>query len=123
MIWTAEDEEIVDHVDLLGKLPPEWWQKWDARTKYFNEEAVIHDDYKIGSLAERFEESVQQARRTKGIEEVGEEEKAAFLDMIKAMMAFKPEERMTIRQVKKSKWMKKWALPEIHKLARAQTPN
>jgi hypothetical protein len=66
------------HVDLLGnKLPPEWWQKWDARTKYFNGEAVrIDDDYGIGSLAERFDESV---------------------------MAFKPKEWMTIEQVKKIK--------------------
>jgi serine/threonine-protein kinase SRPK3 len=49
-------------------------------------------------------------RRKNGMEEVGEEEKATLFDMLKAMMAFKPGERTTAEQVKKSKWMRKWGL-------------
>ena len=38
------DDLIEQHVDLLGKLPPEWWQRWDARSKSFDEEGVrIHE--------------------------------------------------------------------------------
>ncbi|KAK9234773.1 hypothetical protein V1525DRAFT_32806 [Lipomyces kononenkoae] len=29
--WMAKE-----HVEVLGKLPAEWWQKWDARMKWFN---------------------------------------------------------------------------------------
>ena len=46
---------------------------------------------------------------------VGEEEKAAFLDMIRSMLSFQPEERATIQGVLNSEWMKKWALPSFEK--------
>jgi hypothetical protein len=39
---------------------------------------------------------------TEAGQEVGKEEKAALLDMLKAMMAFKPGERVTAEQIKKS---------------------
>jgi hypothetical protein len=43
------------------------------------------------------------------MEEISEEEKAALLAMLKAMMAFKPEERMV-----------KWAFSELQKLKSGQ---
>jgi serine/threonine-protein kinase SRPK3 len=50
------------------------------------------------------------------MEEVSKEEKAALFDMLKAMMAFKPGERITADKIKESEWMTKWALPELRKL-------
>jgi hypothetical protein len=51
------------------------------------------------------------------MEEVSEEEKDALLNLLKAMLEFnKPGGRMTGKQVVKSKWMKKWALPELARL-------
>ena len=47
------------------------------------------------------------------MKQVGEEEKAAFFDMLKAMMVYKPEERMTAEEVRQSEWMTKWAMPEL----------
>jgi len=78
-------------VNILGKLPPDWWQKWDGRLKWFNEEGVRIDGGGQ-SWEERFESDVQMPRRENRMEEVGEEEKAALFDMLKAMMAFKPGE-------------------------------
>ena len=61
-------------------------------------------DDDVQSWEELFESGVQMPRRKKGMDEVGEEETAALFDMLKAMMAFKPGERMTAEQVKESKW-------------------
>ena len=47
------------------------------------------------------------------MEEVTEEEKAALIDMLKAMLAFKSGDRMTVKQILEPKWMKEWALPEL----------
>ena len=44
------DNEVEQHVDLLGKLPPGWWQRWDARSKFFNEEGVRIDRIVEGAL-------------------------------------------------------------------------
>jgi serine/threonine-protein kinase SRPK3 len=113
------DKIIVEHVEPFGKLPPEWWQKWDNWLEWFNEKGVgINGDNT--SLEELFESDVQMPRREAGMEEVGEEEKAALLDMLKAMMAFKPGERVTAEQITKCKWMTEWGLPELSALKRPQ---
>jgi serine/threonine-protein kinase SRPK3 len=97
------DNVIEQHVDLLGKLPPEWWQRWDARSKFFNEEGVridrIVEGALMGSFEQRFDDNVQEWRRIQEMEEVTEEEKAALIDMLKAMLAFKPGDRMTVKQI------------------------
>jgi serine/threonine-protein kinase SRPK3 len=94
--------------DLMIEQHADVWQKRDSHSKMFNEEGA-----KINvccSWEERFEYSVQMPRRMMfGMEEVGEEEKAALLSMLKAMMAFKPGDRMTAEQITGCEWMKKWA--------------
>jgi serine/threonine-protein kinase SRPK3 len=46
---------IKEHVNLLGKLPPEWWPEWDARLRWFNEEGVRIDGWERTSWEEQFE--------------------------------------------------------------------
>ena len=42
-------------------------------------------------------------------------EKVAFLDLIWGMLAYRPEERLSIEKVLESEWMVKWALPELER--------
>ncbi|KAN0073873.1 Protein kinase-like domain containing protein [Elaphomyces granulatus] len=119
-MFVPAKEVIKEHVNLLGKLPLEWWQKWEDRQKWFNEEGERNDGTERTSWEEQFELSVQKPRRRSGMGEISEEEKAALLAMLKAMMAFKPKERMTAEQIKESEWMTKWALPELQKLKSGQ---
>ncbi|VZH88908.1 unnamed protein product [Fusarium fujikuroi] len=81
-----ENEVIADQVDALGSLPHEWWEKWETRTT-----------------------------RGKKTEKLDDEESRAFLNMIKGVLRFRPEERMTADQVLRSDWMRKWALPLAEK--------
>jgi hypothetical protein len=78
------DDLIEQHVDLLGKLPPESWHRWDARSKSFDEEGVriqeIVEGALMGTIEQRFEENVQESRRFQRMEEVSEEEKVALID-------------------------------------------
>lgn len=55
--------------------------------------------------------SVQKWRRKVG-DEFDENEKAAFLDFMRRMLSFGPEDRLTVEEVLKSEWMVKWALPD-----------
>ena len=48
----------------------------------------------MGTFEERFDE-MQESRRSQETEEFSEEEMAALINMLKAMMAFKPGDRMT----------------------------
>jgi serine/threonine-protein kinase SRPK3 len=112
---SSTDWMIKEHVDVHGKLPPEWWQKWDARQKWFNEEGTRNLGGVGRPWAERLEYSVYEPRRECGMEEIGEEEKAALFVMLKAMMAFRPGERLNAEEIMESEWMRRWALPELEK--------
>ena len=50
------------------------------------------------------------------MEVVGDEEKSALFTMLKAMLEFRLEERMSAETALESKWMKEWALPELEKM-------
>jgi serine/threonine-protein kinase SRPK3 len=45
------------------------------------------------------------------MEVICEEERAALLEMLHWMLAWRPEERPTATQVLGTTWMKRWALP------------
>jgi hypothetical protein len=46
---------------------------------------------------------------------IEEKEKAAFLDSMRHMLSFQPEERPPAEAVLKSEWMVKWALPDFRR--------
>ena len=52
--------------------------------------------------------------------EFSEDEKAALLDMLKAMVVFEPGDWMTAQQVVESRWMKEWGLPQLSRLKEAE---
>ncbi|KAF5635659.1 kinase domain protein [Fusarium tjaetaba] len=107
-----EDEVIADRVDALGPLPHEWWEKWETRTNVLTEDGQRKGGIETWPLQKRFDLDIQ--RETKA-EKLDDQESRAFLDMVKGMLRFRPEERMTADQVLRSEWMSKWALPLAEK--------
>ena len=45
--------------------------------------------------------------------EVGEEEGRVFLDMVRVMLKWRPEERLTARGVLETEWMRIWGLSAL----------
>lgn len=116
--FASRDDITAEQVIVLGKLPPELWEKWEARHKYFTETGeYINPNRKLSSVSweDRFEKHIQSTWREHGVAGFGEEEKAAFLDMMRSMLSFQPEKRVTIQGVLNSEWMRRWALPSYEK--------
>ncbi|KAI1019906.1 hypothetical protein LB504_009454 [Fusarium proliferatum] len=107
-----EDEVIADQVDALGPLPHEWWEKWETRTAVFTEDGQRKGGIETWPLQKRFDLDIQRGKKA---ERLDDEECRAFLDLIKGMLRFRPEERMTAEQLLRSEWMSKWALPLAEK--------
>ena len=101
---------IQEHVDTLGKLPPDWWSRWESR---FEEQGERKDGQLRRPWEERFEYSVQEPRRDCGMEGVGEQEKVALIALLRPMMAYDPRERPTAKEILESEWMNKWALQDL----------
>lgn len=107
---------IHEHVDALGKLPPEVWDTWEGSLEWFNEYGERIDGQLQRLWEERFEYSTQAPRRKKGLEEVGEKEKRALFVMLKGMLVYYPQLRPTAGALLDSEWMRKWGIPELQKM-------
>lgn len=54
---------IEEHVETLGKLPDEWWEVWEAKRKWFDDDGVrVHGGPGRG-LEERFRTSILEPRK------------------------------------------------------------
>ncbi|GBF66247.1 hypothetical protein TMEN_8967 [Trichophyton mentagrophytes] len=120
-IWSCEfatpDSVTKQHIEVLGPMPVEWWERWDERHEYFDENGKPTQGKEVWPpLEQAFEEGVQKYRRKiqpNGV--FSEEETTTFLNLMRQMLAFRPEERPTALQVLQSEWMVKWALPEFER--------
>ncbi|KAJ0164541.1 Serine/threonine-protein kinase SRPK [Colletotrichum tanaceti] len=107
----SQDDATRDQVDALGPLPPEWWEKWETRSHKFAANGKPKEGRLAWSWDQRFEDSIQEPRRDEGMETLGEGERDALFDMVRWMLAFRPEDRPSARQVLETAWMKNWAIP------------
>ncbi|KAK1143771.1 hypothetical protein N8T08_006172 [Aspergillus melleus] len=115
--FVPDDVIVAQHIDVLGPMPSEWWHSWKERSQFFDETGCPTESYMENqwpSLKESFETGVQKWRRKVG-GEISANEKAAFLDLMRHMLSFRPEERPTAEEVLQSEWMVKWALPDYER--------
>ncbi|KAE8402471.1 kinase-like domain-containing protein [Aspergillus pseudonomiae] len=108
----TEDDIACEHVDALGILPPDGWNKWEVRRNMFSEDGKPIDCRPYQSWEDRFEDSVQQPRQAEGMPLFEPAERDALFSMLRPMLSFKPESRLSTKEVLASEWMVKWALPE-----------
>lgn len=122
--FATADDIFAQQIDVLGasSLPSEWWEAWEQRSQFFSPSSdqmtkvPKESRYVWPPLDEAFEEGVQKyRRRSKKVGEFDEEEMAAIFKLMRRMLVFRPEDRLTAQEVLQSGWMAKWALPEFYK--------
>ncbi|KJZ76458.1 hypothetical protein HIM_04187 [Hirsutella minnesotensis 3608] len=110
------DTIISQVVDVFGPLPSDWWEKWEGRAKYFNDDGTPKARREVWpKLEQAFEECVQKFRRQHNVGEYGQDERVAILDLVGRMLKLKPQERITIDEVLQCEWMTKWARPDYER--------
>ena len=121
--WMATDDEVLaDQVDLLEKLPFDWWTRWDARSAFYAEDGELGiglaPERPPGTVRrgwnERLELCIQRPRREDGLDGISEDERAALLSMLKSMLQFEPGRRATTEHLRQSCWMERWAAPKAN---------
>lgn len=120
--FCSEDEFISELVDTLGPLPPEWLAKWEGRGDFLEPDGRRKtNDPPWWTLEQAFADGVQRYRRDDGMGAFSDEESAAILDLMRRMLRFRPEERLTVQQVLESEWMVKWARVDYQRSRSAST--
>lgn len=122
----SQDDIIVEHVETFGKLPDQWWSKWETRGSWFDEEG--HKNVKESlrqyygntsrSWTQRFAE-INISRQSKKLETFDPEEEKSFHDMMRSMLVLEPSERASIDDVVRCEWMQRWGLPEFQRMQSA----
>lgn len=117
------DEIAAQQIDVLGlhNFPPAWQETWERTAADADEDIPrrpIGDRETWPPLEEAFEEFVQKYRRKQ--EKLGtfeKDETAAIMDLMRDMLKFRPEDRLTMEEVLRSRWMVQWALPQLEEAA------
>jgi hypothetical protein len=99
-------------IDAFGRLPPEWWEKWEAR----RERVTERGEPPYQSLKDLFELNVQKLRIKKKIRPFESSERDSLFAMLRSMLSFRPEDHPSAWQVLESEWMVKWALREYERI-------
>lgn len=114
--YSGNDQIIAKEVDILGKPPQNWWEKWEARHQFFTETGErLSSKWQHPSWESHFEEDIQRSRREAWMPELDVEERDALMELFQCMLCWEPEKQLTIQGVLDSKWMRKWALPEYER--------
>ncbi|TWU77263.1 hypothetical protein ED733_003206 [Metarhizium rileyi] len=115
-LLATQDDITCEQVDALGSLPLEWWERWAARTTKFAKPRQPVEGRSVWSWNQRFEDSIQEPRREKGMAALDVKERDAFFAMMQWMLKFRPNDRPTAKQVLETDWMRYWALPACEKI-------
>ncbi|THC97146.1 hypothetical protein EYZ11_003361 [Aspergillus tanneri] len=114
--FATADEVVSQHIDALGPMPLNWWERWAERSQFFDDNGRPKEGrYVWPPIDKAFEEGVQKYRRKLRANEFDMVETAAILDLMRRMLVFRPEERPTADMVLQSEWMVKWVLPDFHR--------
>lgn len=118
----TRDEIVAQQIDVIGaqNFPQGWMKKWEKLDDNSEDSKNTIPRKPIGEreewpgLENAFEEFVQKYRKKRKVTGVFEEEETeAILELMRGMLKSQPEERMTIKEVLRSKWMVDWALREL----------
>ncbi|KAK4041618.1 kinase-like protein [Parachaetomium inaequale] len=88
-------------------------ERWELRSRWYDENRVWQHKYTPKSWDARFETRVRASREKAGMETLGADERDAFLGLLKSMLKYHPEERISAVDVLNSEWVQRWAIPEL----------
>ncbi|KAJ5558810.1 kinase domain-containing protein [Penicillium sp. DV-2018c] len=111
------DDIVAEMINTLGRPPVRWWNSWDKRSEFFNEDGSYIDDFRriISAIFRRLPQRLWEMGRGETEQtcewDVAGGELRALEDFLRAMMTFEPAERPTADQLLGHEYMVKWALP------------
>lgn len=111
------DELLAEMVRFFGKLPDGWWDKWDARQDFFDDQGVWLRDYdgeekEEWSLEVSLRKPIEIVRRGNaeqgGVFQkelvISDAEQKLMADLLYKLLRFEPEKRLSAEEVVAHEW-------------------
>ncbi|TVY84512.1 Serine/threonine-protein kinase SRPK [Lachnellula suecica] len=112
-----DDEVIMQMVPLLGKLPEPWWSSWEARGRWYEENGAPRINAETGKpfvLQDTLLElltgispsggNAKEGRNLSGGFAVPVEESQILDNLLKGILKYDPEERLSVKAVLEHPW-------------------
>lgn len=112
----SPDEIVSQAVDILGPLPEGWRDRWAARVaEYFHEDRRHRSPGMMvwSSLDEAYGQGCREFREAMGAGVLDEQERVAFLRLMRRMLVFHPQDRISAREVLECEWLVEWVMPDM----------
>lgn len=111
------DELLAEMVRFFGKLPEEWWDKWEGRAEYFDEQWTWlreEEEWTLEVLLSTPREVLEPGgsgvraggERSKKILITPEEEQKLMADLLYKMFCYDPKQRLSAEEVLAHSWFK-----------------
>ncbi|KAI9884235.1 MAG: hypothetical protein M1823_003984 [Watsoniomyces obsoletus] len=116
-VFPTESILLVEMVSTLGPFPDPWWKAWSKRDEFFHEDGSWKTEGKLrhDPISRPLLHRIHKMGR-RDDSDFSEEEAACLERMLRGMMKYYPEERMTIKEVVASEWMRRWGWPALEML-------
>lgn len=119
--WPDPDATLTEIVSAIGQPSETLWKAWQNRHEHFNEDGSWKPS-KRGKARMSRPLDVRIAQMRRGDQGFTEAEQDALLQLLKGMLTWDPEERLTIADVVHSEWMEKFGKPAIATLKTESSP-
>ncbi|KAJ3568569.1 hypothetical protein NPX13_g6378 [Xylaria arbuscula] len=109
-LWADEDDVFAENISTLGKPPQIWWDPWRKRSKFFDErgEWLPTSARTVDEMYHSLEDRAADSFKRNQPSGLGDEEMADLLSMLRGMLRWRPEERVSADDLVQGAWMNKW---------------
>ncbi|TGJ83767.1 hypothetical protein E0Z10_g5009 [Xylaria hypoxylon] len=107
--YPTEDDVFAENISALGKPPHTWWNLWGARQEFFNAQGkwAVNTSRVVDGEYRCLETRVHRIKRDRrGV--LGDEEMADLISMLRGMLRWRPDERVSALDLATGTWMTKW---------------
>ncbi|KAI0551985.1 kinase-like protein [Xylaria curta] len=108
----GEDELLAEMVRFFGKLPQTWWDEWEARRDYFDDQGTWLREEEDWSLEVALSKSteIRNSGDPKGPAQktfiIPEAEQKLIADLLYKLFCYEPEKRLSVEEVLAHEWFK-----------------
>ena len=116
--WANDDTLVLEAINTIGPLPPNMWQTWPNRSKFFKDDGSWQEAKRPSrsesqpTLTDRIRDCMGQKRESE-IFGYSEMELISVEKMLRSMLQYEPESRATVDQVLNSEWVREYGIPAL----------
>ena len=107
------DDVLSEVVDTLGQLPERWWEKWEQRREFYEEdgrkktEDLTEEYQEVKPLEVRIRRMRSTPSAAQEAEQLSEEDLVGLRELLERCLRYEPKERATAEDILKMDWIQK----------------